>query len=87
MKQEGKIKRFLRFLFGNALVKGALKSVPIVNVIYDIADEVKKNKEERKASDWLAIVITFLCIAGIIYSLLTKQITIDEFIELLKKFQ
>lgn len=84
--KENKLKRFFKRVFQSAIVKGVVKSFPFGGVIYEIADEVKnqKNEENKKASNWFSITVTVLCLVGIIYAFITKQITIENMIELLK---
>lgn len=79
------------------VIRGVVKSIPFGNIICEIIDNVKgKNiKPEQLAQSetgeivdvkphkWRSIILQALIVSGIIYSLYTKQIDINDFINLL----
>lgn len=80
--------------FFRAALRGLLKSLPLGNVADEIIQNTKANIESeilengtqsvKQPHDWISITVQFIGIAAIIYAFLSKQITIDQFIDLLK---
>jgi hypothetical protein len=86
--KKGIFKQFLAPIF-----RGVVKSLPfggvIVESVKNIQTEIKNkndaiNQPVELPHNWLSIAIQMITVAGIVYALLTKQIDINKFIELLK---
>ena len=71
-----KLKNFI-----SPIVRGTIKTVPLGNVAIEIIDAVKeRNKDIEKV---ISISVQILGICGILYALVTKQIDIEKYIDLL----
>jgi hypothetical protein len=80
--KENKVKKFFQ-KFIKPLFRGVIKSLPFGNVAIEIGDNIKKETTgEPKNHNWVSITIQLLLIGAIVWALLTKQITIETFIDL-----
>jgi hypothetical protein len=86
--KKGILKQFIA-----PVVRGVVKSLPfggvVVESVKNIQTEIKNKKDAINQPidlphNWLSIAIQMITVAGILYALLTKQIDINKFIELLK---
>lgn len=75
------------------VLRGVAKSLPLGNVVFETIKNVRTEIENKKDSvnqpkelphNWLSIAIQMICVAGIVYALVTKQIDVIKFLELLK---
>ena len=76
------MKKILNFL--KPVLRGAVKSLPGGNVITEVVDNIKAQKED-KPHNWYSITIQVLCIAAIIYAFVSKSITIEDFLRLINE--
>lgn len=85
-------KGLLKELIG-PVVRGVVKSLPFGGIVVESVKNIKTeidnkkdevNKPKELPHNWLSIAIQIICVAGIIYAFISKQITIDVFLELLK---
>lgn len=78
--------------FLKAALRGMLKSLPFGNVVDEIIQntkanietEVNKGQEVNEPHNWVSIGTQVLIIGCIVYAFASKQITIDELVNLLK---
>lgn len=86
-KEKQKPKFFKRIFSGlKPVFRGVVKSLPLGNVAIEIFDNVKKEVKENttpKQHSYISIFIQLVCIALIIYAFSTKQITIEQVLQLL----
>lgn len=76
------------------IVRGALKSIPIVNpiieIITNISNEVKGTvptvNGEPVKHNYLSILVQIVCVACIVWAFYSKTITIEDLVKLLKDF-
>lgn len=89
-----KFKTILKSIVQAPIVRGIVKSLPFGNLLYEVGENVagsvineiaaKENPKlvgadgVIKPHNWVSIFIQFLCIAGIVYAFITKQITIHD---------
>lgn len=70
-----------------AIVRGALKSVPIggvaVEAFNNIKHELRYGDIKEKPHNWLSIIIQLIITASIVYAFVTHRIEVDELIRLL----
>lgn len=97
-KKGNKVKRFFKFIFNNSLVRGVIKSLPFGNVVYEVGENISteiknkngeseiKNVMDKKPHNWFSISVQLLCLGAIVYAFISKQITIDQVLDLLKSF-
>ncbi len=81
-----KFKRILGAIFGSALVRGVVKTLPFGNFIYEAAENVKHAKAGNPAPHHkFSLFIQFVLLGLIVYAFVSRQITIEQvlrFIEL-----
>lgn len=75
--------------------RGILKSVPFGGIIVEGVTNIKSEFENKNKTDvsedktlphnWISILVQLLCVIGIAYAFITKQITIEQFLDLLPK--
>lgn len=70
------------------ILRGALKSIPILNPIIEITENIRsevknQNSGEVKKHNYISITIQIICVIAIIYAFATKQITVDQLLQLL----
>lgn len=90
-------KGFLKGVF-KGVFKGAVKSLPFGNIITEVIENVTTNqgnevlrgaisdesvKNIDKITFYVSLTIQLICVTGIVYSFLTKQITIEELLNYL----
>lgn len=77
------MKKILSFL--KPIVRGVVKSIPGGNVVTEIADNIKSKKDDNaNTHNWWSISMQVLCVAAIVYAFVSKTITIEDLIRLLK---
>lgn len=74
------------------VLRGLLKSVPFggiaveaVNNIKTEFDNTKQIEDKPLPHNWISITVQLLALLAIVYAFVSKQITIDQFIDLLPK--
>ena len=75
------------------VVRGVVKSLPFGGIVVESVKNIKTELENKKDDinqpkelphNWLSIAIQLIVVAGIVYAFLSKQITIETFLDLLK---
>jgi tRNA(Arg) A34 adenosine deaminase TadA len=74
------------------VLRGLLKSVPFGSVVVESVKNIKTEFDNTKTVEdkplphnWLSITVQVICLLGIVYAFVSKQITIEQFIDLLPK--
>lgn len=88
--KKNKFKKFVA-----PVVRGLIKSLPFGNVVVETATNIATEMENKNTTDvseakelphnWVSITIQLLALIGIVYAFVSKQITIETFLELLPK--
>lgn len=84
MKKFFKETKLGRFLAGFA--KGAARSIPVGNAIMDGIENIASKKDDKAPHRWPAIVAEIVFVGLISYAFITKMITVDQLINVLKMF-
>lgn len=76
-------KGFLKRIFGNPLTRGILKSFPIGNWAYEIAENIKFSRDPKNSGaplphSPLSLLAQAVFLGLIIYAFVTHQVTIDD---------
>lgn len=99
-KKQKRRKFFSELISGfKPIVRGVVKSIPLGNVLIEIIDNAKGkilNPEKIQVNDntsevvntkphqWRSIIFQLLIVSAIIYALYTRQIDINQFINLIQ---
>ena len=74
------------------VLRGLLKSVPFGGIVVESVKNIKTEIDNTKTIEdkplphnWISILVQLLALLGIVYAFVSKQITIEQFIELLPK--
>lgn len=77
------------------VLRGVLKSVPFGGIVVESINNIKTEIENKNTTDvseakelphnWISITVQILCLIGIVYAFVSKQITIEQFLEYLPK--
>jgi hypothetical protein len=77
------------------VLRGVLKSVPFGSVIVEAASNIQTEIQNKNTTDvseakelphnWVSITVQILALIGIVYAFVSKQITIEQFMEYLPK--
>jgi len=77
------------------VLRGVLKSVPFGGIVVESINNIKTEIENKNTTDvseakdlphnWISITVQILCLIGIVYAFISKQITIEQFLEYLPK--
>lgn len=77
------------------VLRGVLKSVPFGGIVVESINNIKTEIENKNITDvseakdlphnWISITVQILCLLGIVYAFVSKQITIEQFLEYLPK--
>ena len=73
-----------RRVFGNPVVRGVLKSLPVGNLAYEIADTIKAAKDPARAEgdklphSPISMFLQAVTLLLILYAFFTHQISIDD---------
>lgn len=90
-KKKRPVLNLLKKFFGNPLVRGPLKSVPLVSVGYEIAETVQHFIDKKRGvvpadapmpHSIVSMVSQLIGIAGLIYAFLNKWITPEYFFQM-----
>jgi hypothetical protein len=90
--EEKKPKLFNRLgLIVKPIFRGALKSIPVINPVIEIVNNIRnetKAKEGQpvKTHSYISIVTQFICVGVVLYAFFSKQLPVDQVLELLKQF-
>lgn len=77
------------------VLRGVLKSFPFGGIVVESINNIKTEIENKNTTDvseakdlphnWISITVQILCLIGIVYAFISKQITIEQFLEYLPK--
>ena len=77
------------------VLRCVLKSVPFGGIVVESINNIKTEIENKNTTDvseakdlphnWISITVQILCLIGIVYAFISKQITIEQFLEYLPK--
>lgn len=93
--KKGFLKKLIKSIVQSPIVRGIVKSLPGGNLLYEVGEnvvgnvvnEIAKTKEliprEIKPHNWISILIQAVGIGLLLYAFFTKQISIQEVLNLL----